>query len=97
MVKSNTLSPTIIQRAAAIKKAMAEIQKLRAKQQIANTLNMRNGPNTNTIYDLPLNSPVLVWREENTSQSGYQDGPFTLLTVKGKTCTVKLSSGPIAF
>ena len=58
---------------------------------------MQNGPNANAIYNLPPNSPVLVQREGNTSQSGYQDGLFTLLTVKGKICTVKLSSGPIAF
>jgi len=67
IVKSDALSPIVIQRAAVIKKAMAKIQKLQAKQQIANALNMRNGPNTNTIYDLPPNSPVLVWREGNTS------------------------------
>jgi len=60
MVKSDALSPTVIQRAAAIKKAMAEIQKLRAKRQIANALNMRNGPNANIIYNLPPNLPILV-------------------------------------
>jgi hypothetical protein len=76
---------------------MAEIQKLRAERQVANALNIRNGPNTNAIYNLPPNSPVLVWREGNTGQSGHWDGLFTLLTVKGKTCTVKLSSGPTTF
>jgi len=32
MVKSDILSPTVIQRATAIKKAIVEIQKLQAKQ-----------------------------------------------------------------
>src|SRR6266568_3522418 len=58
---------------------------------------MRNGPNTNAIYNLPLNSPVLVWREGNIGQSGHWDKPFTLLTVEGKTCTIKLFSGLTAF
>ena len=97
MVESDAPSPTVIQRAAAIKKAMAEIQKLRAERQIADALNMRNGPNADAIHDLPPNSPVLVWREGNTGQSGHWDGPFTLLTVEGETYTVKLSSGPTAF
>jgi len=58
---------------------------------------MRNGPNANTIYNLLLNLPVLVWREGNTGQSGYWDRPFTLLTIKGKIYTIKQSSGPTAF
>jgi hypothetical protein len=43
-----------------------EIQKLRARRQIANALNTRNGSSTTDIYELPLNSDVLVWREGNT-------------------------------
>ena len=30
---------------------------------------MRNGPKTNIVYNLPPNSPVLVWREGNTGQA----------------------------
>ena len=67
IVESDAPLPSVIQRAAAIKKAIVEIQKLRAKRQIANALNMRNGPQTNTIYSLPPSSPVLVWREGNIS------------------------------
>ena len=76
---------------------MAEIQKLRAERQIIEALNMRNGLNTTAIHDLPPNSPVLVWREGNTGQSGHWDGPFDLLTIEGETCTIKLSSGPTTF
>jgi len=42
---------------------MEEVKKLRAKRQVADALNMRNGPKITAIYDLPLNLPVLVWRE----------------------------------
>jgi len=97
MVQSDTPSPTTMQRAAAIKKAMAEIQKLRAERQVANALNIRNGPSTSAIHNLPPNSPVLVYREGNTGQSGHWDGPFDLLTVEGETCTIKLPSGPTTF
>lgn len=97
MVESDAPSRTITQRAIAIKKAMAEVQKLRAERQIADALNMRNGPNTDAIHDLPPNSPVLVWREGNTGQSGHWDGPYNLITIEGETCTIKLPSGPTAF
>jgi hypothetical protein len=97
MVESDAPSPTVAQRATAIKKAMAEIQKLRAERQVADALNIRNGPKTDAIHDLPPSSPVLVWREGNTGKSGHWDGPFPLLTIEGETCTVRLSSGPTPF
>ena len=53
-------TPSIIDRAAAIRKAMSEIAKLRAKQAVSSALNHRNGPDTTSVHDLPLNSKVLV-------------------------------------
>jgi hypothetical protein len=53
-------APSIIDRAAAIRKAITEIAKLRAKQAINSALNHRNGPDTTLVHDLPLNSEVLV-------------------------------------
>jgi hypothetical protein len=60
IVKSNTPNPTVVQRAAALKKAIKKVKKLRAKRQVADTLNMHNRPKTTAIHNLPLNSPVLV-------------------------------------
>jgi hypothetical protein len=97
MTELDAPSPTVTQRANAVKKAMAEIRKLRAERQVADALNMRNGPKTDAVHDLPPNSPVLVWREGNTGQAGHWDGPYNLLTVEGETCTVKLPSGPTSF
>ena len=51
---------SVTDRAAAIRKAMAEIVKLRAKQTVNNALHYRNGPNTTLVYNLPLNSEVLI-------------------------------------
>ena len=51
---------TTTQRATTIKKAMAEIQKIRAKRQVADALNTHNGPNTDSVHNLELNSQVLV-------------------------------------
>jgi len=56
-------APSIIDRAAIIQKAMAEIVKLWAKQTVNNALHYRNGPNTTLVYNLPLNSKVLIWRK----------------------------------
>jgi len=51
---------SITEQAAAIQKAIAKIVKLRAKQTVNNALYYRNGPNTTLVYNLPLNSEVLI-------------------------------------
>jgi hypothetical protein len=63
-------APTITQQATAVRKAMAEVAKIRAERQVNNALNQRNSPSVKAIHDLPLNSDVLVWREGNTGHSG---------------------------
>jgi hypothetical protein len=60
MTELDAPSPTVTQRANAVKKAIAEIRKLRAERQVADALNMRNGLRTDAVHDLPPNSPVLV-------------------------------------
>lgn len=90
-------APSISQRAAAIKKAMDEVQKYRAEQQVADALNTRNGPVVNHLHDLPLNSDVLVWREGNAGHIGKWTRPFKLLSIEGETCRVELSSGSTEF
>ena len=59
---SNLDPPTlsITERVAIIRKAIAKIVKLRAKQAINSALYYRNGPNTTLVYNLPLNSKVLI-------------------------------------
>jgi hypothetical protein len=56
----NILLPTVLQQLAILKKAIVEIQKLRARYQIANAPNTRNGPSTIDIYKLLLNSDILI-------------------------------------
>ena len=58
---------------------------------------MCNGPKTDIVYDLPPNSPVLVWREGNTGQAKHWDGLYNLFIVKGEIYTVKLLNGLISF
>jgi hypothetical protein len=60
IVKSNTPNPTVVKQAVALKKAIEEVKKLKAKCQVANALNIYNRPKTTVIYNLPLNSPILV-------------------------------------
>ena len=59
---SNLNPPTlsITEQAAAIRKVIAKIVKLRAKQAVNNALHYCNGPNITLVYDLPLNSKVLI-------------------------------------
>ena len=51
---------SITERAAIIRKAIAKIVKLRAKQTVNNALYHHNGPNTTLVHNLPLNSKVLI-------------------------------------
>ena len=53
-------APSVTERATVIRKAIAEIVKLRAKQTINNALYYRNRPNITLVYNLPLNSKVLI-------------------------------------
>jgi hypothetical protein len=53
-------TPSITEQAAIIRKAIAEIVKLRAKQTVNNALYYCNRPNTTLVYNLPLNSKVLI-------------------------------------
>jgi hypothetical protein len=94
MVESDAPSPTVAQRAVALKKSMEEIKKLRAERQIAAALNKRNRPKIDAIHDLPLNSEVLVWREGNIDQPGSWIGPYALVALEGESCVVNLPHGP---
>jgi hypothetical protein len=67
------------QRATAIQKAMEEVSRIRARTQVNKALHERNGPSVTDVHDLPLNSPVLIWREGNTGRSGHWTGPYPLL------------------
>jgi hypothetical protein len=71
MAELDAPSPIVTQRTNAVKKAMVEIHKLHTEQQVADALNIWNGPKIDTIHDLPPNSPVLVWREGNIGHSGH--------------------------
>jgi hypothetical protein len=56
-------TPSITEQVAIIRKAITKIAKLRAKQTINNALYYCSGPNTTLVYNLPLNSKVLIWRK----------------------------------
>jgi hypothetical protein len=60
IVKSNAPNPTVVKRAVALKKAIEEVKKLKAKYQVVNALNIHNRPKTTIIHNLPLNLPILV-------------------------------------
>jgi hypothetical protein len=51
-------SPSITEQAEAIHKAMKEVRRLYAEQQVNNALAIRNRPNTKPVLTLPLQSNV---------------------------------------
>jgi hypothetical protein len=85
--------PSIAQRATVIKKAMAEVTKLRTQRQVTDALRTWNGPLTDDIYTISLGSDILVWRVYEKSWNG----PYKLLAIKGETATIELSHGLTAF
>ena len=62
---STVLIPSsgVIERAAAVRKAMKKLAELRTKRQIRDALSTRNGPDTTQTLQLSSNDDVLVWRE----------------------------------
>ncbi|RFU23765.1 hypothetical protein B7463_g12573, partial [Scytalidium lignicola] len=58
MSELDTPAPTVSQRAMAIKKAMEEISKIRAKRQVQDTINIRNGPDSTIAVAPPPVLPV---------------------------------------
>jgi len=97
MVDLDAPLPIVVQRSIALRKAMEEIKKLRAECQVSNALNSRNGPHVDAIHDLPINSPILVWREGNIGKSGHWSGLYTLIAIKGESCVIDLPYGPTTF
>ena len=85
-------APSIIQRASAIKSAMKEVQRCHAKRQVSDALRTTNGPRTSHLRGLPLNSEVLVYRE-----NGGWTGPHKMISMSDETCTIALESGPTLF
>jgi hypothetical protein len=86
MSERDSPSPTISKRAEAINKAMDEVAKYRAKRQVADALNTRNGPNTAAVHDLKLGDEVIAWREKGT-----WEGPFKLVRIEGENCIVQMT------
>ena len=82
----------VTDRAAVIQKAMAKIVKLRAKQTVNSALYYYNRHNTTLIYNLPLNSKVLI-----QYKSGNWTRPYYLLAVEDETCYIQLPNRPTSF
>ena len=92
MAEIDPPAATITQRAAAIKLAMKEVRRCYASRQVTDALRTRNGPRTQHLQGLPINSKVLVWRKKEK-----WTGPWKLLSMEGETCKVELQNGPTTF
>ena len=78
-----------MQRAEAIRKAIKEVRRLYAIRQVNNALGIRNGLNTLTMLNLPLQSKVRVWRKKK----GWL-GLYKLIIINSQTCTIQMPYGP---
>jgi hypothetical protein len=60
IIKDSTLSPSVIQRAEAIRKTTKEIRRFYIERQIKDALAMRNDLDIKAILNLPLQSDIRV-------------------------------------
>jgi hypothetical protein len=65
MTRDSPPSPFITERAKAIHKAIKEVRRLYAERQVNDVLAIKNGPNTELVLTLLLQSDVRVWREKD--------------------------------
>jgi hypothetical protein len=56
-------SPSLTVRANVVRKAMAEVRKLKTKRQITDVFSQRNGPSVAKVKQLPLQNEIRIWRE----------------------------------
>lgn len=89
--------PKIIQEVTTIEKAIEQARKIRAKNHVIDVLNKKNRPLVNFIHDLPLNSNVLVWQEDNIRQTSKWTGLFKLLSIEGEIYKIYLASSSTDF
>ena len=92
MTEMDLPSPSIVKKAGAIRAATKEVHQLHAEHQVNNALAMHNRLNTIATLNLPLQSNVQVWRENE----GWK-GPFKLLAINGETCTIDMIHDPTKF
>jgi hypothetical protein len=87
-------SPSITARAAAVRKAMAEVRKFKAERQMAEALATRNGPSVAKVAQLPLQNEVRVWRK-----NGGWAGFYKLIAYNnsGNACIINVNGKPTNF
>jgi Reverse transcriptase (RNA-dependent DNA polymerase) len=92
MTMDSPPSPTQLQRAQAIQKAMAELRRLQSRRLVNEARNTRNGPDlTDRLPSvLKLGSEVRVWREK----SGWK-GPYHVIAIGQNDVTVQTINGPL--
>ena len=76
MANTDALHALIIERAKAIKKAIAEVAIIYVKKQVTDALRTRRGLNTEDMLDIEVRQDVLVYREKD----GWT-GLFRLLSI----------------
>lgn len=82
--REDRLTISNVERAAIIKKAITEVHRCYDTQKVVDAINIRNSLKVTAILALPLNSDVLIQRENEL----YQSGPYKLVIIHGYTCKI---------
>jgi hypothetical protein len=97
MIEMNVSSLSIIQRTIAMKRIMKKMRKFNAIRQMNDALHTRNDSNF-LIYNLSLNSSMLIFRESKSiNQSESWQESFKLLSIQNESAIIELSSDSTKF
>ena len=83
---------TITRRAAAVRRAMNELNRLKSYRQVQDALHTTNGPKTDDIKDFPLGGQVLVYREGKGAGKASWKGSFQMIGIDGEACLANLGN-----
>lgn len=72
MSEFDFFTPTITQSATILKNTMKKLQKIKAKRQVADALNVKNRLELMVfiVHNLLLDSDILIWQKNNAGYSG---------------------------
>lgn len=85
-------SISTLKRADATRKTIEALRRYHARDQVSKALATRNGPATDHILSLPLQTEVLVFRKHK----GWQ-GPYKIAAFNGHNVTLDMPNGPAVF
>lgn len=94
MTRDSAPAPLVTARAEKIEKAMKKLYKIQAQRSVSSVPATRNSSNTLAVLNLPLQTEIIVWKENKSWKE-----PFNLLAIDidQQECKIDMPYGPNKF